>query len=322
MASDTIWQRSDFLGTQVITRDRGKHLGVVSDLWVDLDRREVVALGLRSNLVSRYLPGVPQYMYLNSIRQIGDVILVDDDAAIEDVDTEAYDRLVSAEVVTEDGEILGRIRGFRFDVETGKVSSLVIASFGLPLIPEQVISTYELPVEEIVSTGPQRIIVFEKAQERLVQLTVGLLERLGLGSPPWEQDADTDYFAPNVPIENQLGTGAPMQSTRTTAHAKPTERWERATLEAESAQTVRRTQPALTEDYQELDTPEVDNWGEAQPVTNEGDRYGQNTYVEEFGDLGDAWADEVSPKSYQPQKLNLPKKVREPEYEEEQGYES
>ena len=43
--------RSDMIGTQVITRDTGRRLGVISQLWVDIDRGrgeggEVVALSL------------------------------------------------------------------------------------------------------------------------------------------------------------------------------------------------------------------------------------------------------------------------------------
>ena len=34
------------MGTQVITTDTGKRLGVVGEVVVDIDRREVVALGL------------------------------------------------------------------------------------------------------------------------------------------------------------------------------------------------------------------------------------------------------------------------------------
>ncbi|NES98195.1 MAG: PRC-barrel domain containing protein, partial [Desertifilum sp. SIO1I2] len=52
MTSEQISQRSDLLGTQVITRDTGKRLGVVSQLWVDIDRREVVAFSLRENLIT------------------------------------------------------------------------------------------------------------------------------------------------------------------------------------------------------------------------------------------------------------------------------
>ena len=65
MTSEQIIKRSDILNTQVITRNNGKRLGVVSQLWVDIDQREVVALSLRDNLIS--FSGVPRYMFLRSI---------------------------------------------------------------------------------------------------------------------------------------------------------------------------------------------------------------------------------------------------------------
>ena len=65
------------MGTQVITTDTGRRLGVVGEVLVDIDRREVVALGLRDNPLTRFLPGLPRWMPLEQIRQVGDVILVD-----------------------------------------------------------------------------------------------------------------------------------------------------------------------------------------------------------------------------------------------------
>ena len=47
------------MGTQVITRDGGRRLGLVGEVVVDIDRREVVALGLRDNPLTRFLPGLP-----------------------------------------------------------------------------------------------------------------------------------------------------------------------------------------------------------------------------------------------------------------------
>ncbi|NJN85107.1 MAG: PRC-barrel domain containing protein, partial [Leptolyngbyaceae cyanobacterium SL_7_1] len=122
MTSEQYRQRSDFLGTQVITRDDGKRLGVVSQLWVDVDRREVVALGIRENIFSGVVSGVQQSMLLSNIRQVGDVVLVDDDSALEDdIATETYSKLVNSEVITETGELLGKVRSFRFNVRTGRV---------------------------------------------------------------------------------------------------------------------------------------------------------------------------------------------------------
>lgn len=71
MTSEQIIRRSDILNTKVITDDNAKQLGLVSQLWVDIDRQEVVALSLRDNLIA--FSGVPRYMYLSSIRKIGDV---------------------------------------------------------------------------------------------------------------------------------------------------------------------------------------------------------------------------------------------------------
>jgi sporulation protein YlmC with PRC-barrel domain len=203
---DQFRQRSDFLGTQVITRSTGKRLGVVSQVWVDVDRGEVMALGLRDTVIPGVMTGTEQTMMLTSIRQIGDVILVDDDTALEDVSLAPYSKIINSEVITESGEMLGRVRDFKFDVVTGKLESVIIASFGAPQIPDQVISTYELPIDEIVSSGPDRLIVFEGAEEKLVQLSVGLLERMGIGRAPWERDDENEYIMP-ISTANQLPSG-------------------------------------------------------------------------------------------------------------------
>ena len=52
--SDRLWLRSELMGTQVITRDTGRRLGVVGEVIVDIDRREV-AVGLRDK-PTRFLP--------------------------------------------------------------------------------------------------------------------------------------------------------------------------------------------------------------------------------------------------------------------------
>lgn len=221
--------RSDIVGTQVITRSTGRRLGVVSQLWVDLDRLEVFALGLQENMLSKVIANNEKVMLLSDIRQMGDVLLVDDDTVLDaDINTASFSNLVNSEVITESGEVLGRVRGFKFDVITGKLETVVVASVGLPQIPDQVVSTYELPVEEIVSTGPDRIIVFEGSEEKLVQLSVGLLERLGLGSAPWDRGLSDGYVMP-VSASNQLPSGIKNEGSRDRARPAAEERWREAT---------------------------------------------------------------------------------------------
>ena len=154
----------------------GRRLGVVGEVVVDIDRREVVALGLRDNPLTRFLPGLPKWMPLESIKQVGDVILVDSlDSLSESFSPERYGKVINCQVITESGQLLGRVLGFSFDIETGDLISLVMGAVGVPLLGEGVLSTWEIPVEEIVSSGTDRIIVYEGAEEKLKQLSSCLL---------------------------------------------------------------------------------------------------------------------------------------------------
>lgn len=331
MTTEINRQRSDILNTPVITLDNAKRLGVIKELLVDIDRREVVALGLRDNILS--VAGMPRYMFLSSIRQVGDAILVDDEDVIEDIDVEAYSNLINSEVITETGELLGRVRNFKFNIEDAKVSSLIIASLGLPQIPEQVLSTYELPIDEIVSSGPNRLIVFEGAEERLTQLSVGVLERLGIGRPPWEREMEEGYYQPTIRPENQLPTGIPVRTpiSQPIQTATPVEdRWDEDDWRREERQPepLRRAEPT----YYEEEYEEEENWSDEPEESPRLNQYEQAAYVEpqsygkdyadEYEDEleGDAWDDDQVSEPYQAPKVNIPEKTKTPEYEEEAGY--
>ncbi len=207
--SERLWLRAELMGTQVITTDTGKRLGVVGEVVVDIDRREVVALGLRDNPLTRFLPGLPKWMPLVSIKQVGDVILVDSlDSLSEDFSPDRYGQVINCQVITESGQLLGRVLGFSFDIETGDLISLVMGAVGVPLLGEGVLSTWEISVEEIVSSGTDRIIVYEGAEEKLKQLNSGLLEKLGVGGSAWDERDANGYSANLVPVENQLLSGS------------------------------------------------------------------------------------------------------------------
>lgn len=331
MTTDTIRLRNEFLNTQVITRTTGKRLGVVKEVLVDIDRREVVALGLRDNFLS--VSGMPKYMYLNSICQTGDVVLVEDEDVIEDIEIDAYSKVINSEVITETGEPLGRVRDFQFSLEDGKVSSLIIASIGLPQIPDQILSTYELPIEEVVSSGPNRLIVFEGSENRLTQLSVGVLERLGISKPPWEQKEEEGYYPPVAKPENQLPSGVPLRTP--VAPAVETripikeEHWDED--EWEERQVVplpkRKAEAVRYEEYEEEyeEDYEEDNWNENRndrpPVNYERPSYSSETRSKnreyDYDDVHeDVWDDDIKPEPYNPPRINISEKQRQPEYDE------
>jgi len=196
------------MGTQVITTDTGRRLGVVGEVVVDIDRREVIALGLRDNPLTRFLPGLPRWMPLESIKQVGDVILVDSlDSLSDNFSPDRYGKVINCQVITESGQLLGRVLGFSFDIETGELISLVTGAVGVPLLGEGVLSTWEIAVDEIVSSGTDRIIVYEGAEDKLNQLSSGLLEKLGVGGSSWGDREYTKFSSNLVPVENQLLSG-------------------------------------------------------------------------------------------------------------------
>jgi sporulation protein YlmC with PRC-barrel domain len=295
MSSELIRQRSDLINTQVITIDTAKSLGVVKEVLVDIDSREVVALGLRDNIVA--VPGnLARYMLLSSIRKLGDSILVDTDDVIEDIDPEAYTSLVNCEVVTESNYALGKVRGFRFSCEDGRLTSIIIASIGLPLIPDQIISTYELSIDEVVANGPNKLIVIEGTEERLDQLSVGFLERIGLGKAPWE-DEYADYRPTVVRPENQLPAGMPvappMRAERPPARMpiRMPEAIEETTWEDDKWQDSRPAPPPLKAEvvaYEEVEAD--DTWSD---ISRDSKRVPARPPVDE--EIIDVWEDDNWP---------------------------
>jgi sporulation protein YlmC with PRC-barrel domain len=212
MQSENLRQRAAVLGLQVFSKRSAVRLGIVTQIWLDVDQRRVVGM----TVAERFVPGTPSgigdtfFMSLDNIDLLGpDAILVDDESILEDIlITERYTSLINNEVVTESGELLGKVRDFKFEPETGSLQFLIVASIGNPIIPASLISTYELDVNEIIAVGRDRIIVTEGMEDRMTQLSKGLLERLGLGKAPWEDDFDDDYMPPSTTIrDNALSSG-------------------------------------------------------------------------------------------------------------------
>ena len=256
--SDRLWLRSELMGTQVITRDTGRRLGLVGEVIVDIDRREVVALGLRDNPLTRFLPGLPRWMPLDRIRQVGDVILVDSvDSLSEAFTPERYSKVINCEVITESGQQLGRVLGFSFDIETGELTTLVMGALGVPVLGEGLLSTWEIPVEEIVSSGTDRIIVYEGAEEKLKQLNSGVLEKLGIGGSSWEEQERDRYRVNLVPVENQLSSGETFDREESIQDESYSEDFEQEELQEGEIEyvEVESNQQSVKEQKRYLDEP-------------------------------------------------------------------
>ncbi len=321
ITSDSILQRAAILGTQVISKSTAKRLGIVTQIWLDVDQRRVMGL----SVAERFLPGTPiglgenLYMSLERVSLLGeDAILVDDEDVLEDlISSERYTSLIGNEVVTESGELLGKVQDFKFDSANGDLFYLILSSLGNPLIPAAIVSTYELDVNEIIAVGRDRIIVTEGMEERMTQLTKGILERLGLGKPPWEQEFEDEYLPPTSVSGNALGSGFRGNPYRRSPE-RPSYRREEAWDDDDNwtdertpvppARRQARVQPAppdLDDNYEDDDWNARQNQSRRAASRPISDIKPQNSYDDEVDDIVDVWDEE-------PKKI----KKRQEEFEE------
>ncbi len=176
-------RRSQVLGTQVISQGNAARLGVVSEVWADLEAKQVLVLGV----LEKAFASSPRLLELRQVTALGqDALLVPGDEVFDNLDLEGLSRVVGSEVVTEEGIRLGRVKDFEFNSVSGIITGLVLSNLGLTFLPGFILSTYLLSTDEIVSVGGDRLIVADGAETRLTQLAKGVLETLGVGKPPWE----------------------------------------------------------------------------------------------------------------------------------------
>ena len=207
-SSDPVYiQRSFLLGKPVITRTTGTNLGVVNQMWVDTNAWKVVALDVRPNMFFGEMDSV----MLDKLKQIGDVILVHDESDAQNhIVLYGLNFLIGSEVVTEVGGYLGKVRDFSFNPDDGSVVSIHFDSLGSPVIPSTVLSTYAVNCSEIISVGPDRIVVASGSESRVQQLSSGVMQRLALYEPPWEaayrDQYDMDYYGYTLPPYEEQNT--------------------------------------------------------------------------------------------------------------------
>ena len=196
--------RSQLVNRDVIARRTGKRLGRIAALSCDPATLSVVSMSVKSGTL--LLDTVaPREIALRSLRQLGDVALVDEDlnnpvGGPPNMDAPSSSSsstvLVDMSVVTEDAEYMGRVRDFKFNPEDGRIQALITDEVGwLPpsvQLPANLVSTYLIDASEVVQVGDDRIIVAAGAQGTARQLSVGLFGQLSPSSPGGQRQRARD----------------------------------------------------------------------------------------------------------------------------------
>ncbi|GAB4822509.1 hypothetical protein N2152v2_009555 [Parachlorella kessleri] len=162
-----------------------RRLGCIDQMYVDPYRLQVSTLYLRRELLGMLEPfrrssaAGSDRVGLGSLVQIGDVVLVHDEQALNEPpgdESAGMVKLVGASVKTEDGVPLGKVRDYVFNPDNGAITTIVYDAFGLPVIPKGLLTIYQLGYQEIMSVGPTEVIVRRGAELRALKERGGQME--------------------------------------------------------------------------------------------------------------------------------------------------
>ncbi|GER55703.1 5'-nucleotidase SurE [Striga asiatica] len=219
--------RSNVMAKQVISIRSALSLGFVSQLWVHTSsafRKElqkllhdsfgngevqfgsailitqflcyfkwvVMAVEVKPNLLS----GAFERFLFKEIRHVGDVIFVEEENVIEvDIKSVGLETLVGYSVVTTNGQRIGKVRGYSFSINSGRVESLELDSFGISIIPSSLVSTYAVFVEDVVKVSSDTVFVHETAAlSRVHRLTKGIWNGQNAGISNNKFDQHVNYY--------------------------------------------------------------------------------------------------------------------------------
>ncbi|KAI3677793.1 hypothetical protein L6452_37063 [Arctium lappa] len=173
-----VMKRSNVIAKQVISIQSALSLGFISQLWVDTNTWIVVIVEVRPNLLS----GELERFFLEDTRQIGDVVLIEDETVMDnEFKMVGLETLVGYSVVTPGRRDIGKVRGYTFNINSGAIESLELDSFGISIIPSSLVSTYELLVEDVLEVVSDTVVVHEAAASRIQRLTKGFWDGQRVG---------------------------------------------------------------------------------------------------------------------------------------------
>jgi hypothetical protein len=107
--------------------------------------------------------------------------------------TSIIPQLIGSEVLTETGARLGWLRHFRTDSVT-HAHYLVLSPVKRPLYFSWLRSRYEISAELVTYANRSRVLLREGAEEEILNLRVGLIEKIGFGNLPWQHKTQELIF--------------------------------------------------------------------------------------------------------------------------------
>jgi uncharacterized protein YrrD len=162
--SDETRRACDLLGLPVYAAQEGKRLGEIRSLLVRREDSTVAAVGIEG-------PDGLRRLRYSRLRTVGpDAVMVDEEAVLEETLPEEElagldEGVVDRPVLSESGQKLGVVTGFRVDPTDGRILSYRVRPDAGLLAELSALITgdrLEVPVAQVLSAGPEAVIVHEE----------------------------------------------------------------------------------------------------------------------------------------------------------------
>ncbi|KAK9818310.1 hypothetical protein WJX72_010396 [[Myrmecia] bisecta] len=148
-------------------------------LWVDPQRAEVVSLDVRPTGLNVLAVDGSENILLSSLRQIGDVVLVHDESALDDEvadDSLGFVKLTGSVIETYEGRVLGKVRDYSFNPDNGRIDALKYDAWGIPSISEYLVTVWRVELRDVYNIVPGRIVLQRGADNLPVMVGDGMID--------------------------------------------------------------------------------------------------------------------------------------------------
>ncbi|NJK36931.1 MAG: photosystem reaction center subunit H [Oscillatoriales cyanobacterium RM2_1_1] len=180
-AEENILNSYDVLNQLVLDAQTIEEVGKVSSIQLDPQTHQVLGITCKSGLLGRK----KQFLPWSQIQTFGKDSVLVQSQTLEVEPPEKTASLIGHQLWTDAGNQAGKIVGYRFDPQTGRIAVYLFVSNGWQGITDGV---YQFPTSAIASIGPKRLLAADSVIKASEQHAPGVTQKMAQAADFLKED--------------------------------------------------------------------------------------------------------------------------------------